>query len=71
MAKKDNGKEPGFWRGYLWGILWTPLIVSGVGVALSIPLAIIAAAAGRQVPGAKYWKGDDVPPPEPIDVEVR
>lgn len=75
MAKKndDNGKGPDFWRGYVWGFIWTPLIISGVTLVGATIVGVAAAVVGRPAPGADWLRRQtgDIPPPgpEPIDVE--
>ena len=66
---KDDDKEPGFWRGFAWGV-FTPMLLSGGVFAITFVAAVVA---GRRPPGSTLFnQDDDIPPPErePIDVEA-
>lgn len=46
MPKDKQGKEPGFWRGYVWGILTPP----AVGAVLTVITVAGAAILGGTLP---------------------
>lgn len=54
MAKNNDGKEPGFWKGYAFGFMTWPILGGTLGLAAAAIGFIAAMAKNRQ---------DEIQPP--------